>query len=59
MDEGSWRRVRRCGGLEMLVDRHRGAASPQPSWPGTVHPQTEEDVAWVDATRRMIAEEPW
>ena len=48
-------------GLEMLVDRHRRdrvAAAIVRGYQAL--PQTEEEVGWADeATRRMIAEEPW
>jgi len=47
--------------LEMLVDRHRRDRIAAAILRGyEAHPQTEEEVAWADeATRRMIAEEPW
>jgi Arc/MetJ-type ribon-helix-helix transcriptional regulator len=48
-------------GLEMLVDRHQRARVAAAIVRGYgVHPQTEEEAGWADeATRRMIAEEPW
>ncbi|MBN2114087.1 MAG: ribbon-helix-helix protein, CopG family [Acidimicrobiia bacterium] len=48
-------------GLEMLVDRHRRAGIAAAIVAGyAAQPQTEEEMGWADeATRRMIAEEPW
>jgi len=48
-------------GLEMLVDRHRRAGIAAAIVAGYgARPQTEDDIGWADeATRRMIAEEPW
>jgi len=48
-------------GLELLVDRHRRDRVAAAIVAGyRARPQTEEEVAWADAsTRRMIAEEPW
>ena len=48
-------------GLETLIERHRRrriAASIVDGY--TRRPQTEADVGWADdATRQMIADEPW
>ncbi len=48
-------------GLEGLVDRHRRRRIGQSIVDGYLrHPQTESEVGWADeATRRMIADEPW
>ena len=48
-------------GLEGLVDRHRRRRIGQSIVNGYLrHPQTESEVGWADeATRRMIADEPW
>jgi Arc/MetJ-type ribon-helix-helix transcriptional regulator len=48
-------------GLELLVDHHRRAAVGQAIVDGyRQHPQTDQEVGWADeATRAMIAEEPW
>ena len=48
-------------GLEGLVDRHRRRRIGQSIVEGYLrHPQTESEVGWADeATRRMIADEPW
>ena len=47
--------------LEALVERHRRARVGQAIVEGYRRsPQSEADVGWADeATRRMIAEEPW
>jgi Arc/MetJ-type ribon-helix-helix transcriptional regulator len=48
-------------GLEALVDRHRRQAIGQAIVDGYRRlPQTDEEIGWSDeATRRMIADEPW
>jgi hypothetical protein len=48
-------------GLEGLIERHRRRRIGQSIVDGYRHrPQSEEEVAWADeATRRMIADEPW
>ena len=48
-------------GLERLVDRHRRDRIGQEIVDAYRRmPQTEEELAWTDeATRRMIADEPW
>ncbi len=48
-------------GLEQLVDRHRRERTGREIVDGyRIRPQAEDEVAWADdATRRMIAEEPW
>lgn len=48
-------------GLERLVDEHRRRRIGEEIVAGYVKvPQTDSDVGWADeATRRMIAEEPW
>ena len=48
-------------GLEALVNRHRRARVGEAIVEGYRRtPQREADVGWADeATRRMIAEEPW
>jgi Arc/MetJ-type ribon-helix-helix transcriptional regulator len=48
-------------GLEALVDRHRRAEIAARIVEGyRRQPQSSVDVGWADeATRRMIAEEPW
>jgi metal-responsive CopG/Arc/MetJ family transcriptional regulator len=48
-------------GLEGLIDRHRRGEIGRSIVNGYLrHPQTEAEVGWADeATRRMIAEEPW
>lgn len=48
-------------GLEALIDRHRRRRTAQAIVEGyRRRPQTEAEVGWADeATRRMIAEEPW
>jgi len=48
-------------GLEALVERHRRAEVGRAIADGYVRvPQSEADVGWADdATRRMIADEPW
>jgi Arc/MetJ-type ribon-helix-helix transcriptional regulator len=48
-------------GLEGLIERHRRDRIGQTIVDGYLrHPQTEAEVGWADeATRRMIAEEPW
>jgi Arc/MetJ-type ribon-helix-helix transcriptional regulator len=48
-------------GLEQLVDRFRRDRTGDQIVEGyRRHPQTEQEVGWADdATRAMIAEEPW
>jgi len=48
-------------GLEALIDRQRRRRTAQAIVEGYRQlPQTEAEVGWADeATRRMIAEEPW
>lgn len=48
-------------GLEALVERHRRSAVGRAIVEGYRRvPQTEAEVGWADeATRRMIADEPW
>ena len=48
-------------GLRALIDQTRRRGSADAIIAGySIHPQTDEEVAWADeATRRMIAEEPW
>ena len=48
-------------GLQALIERHRRFRTGQAIVEGYRRlPQTEADVGWVDeATRRMIADEPW
>lgn len=48
-------------GLRELVDRHRRAQVAEQIVAGyTAVPQSEDEVGWSDdATRRMIAEDPW
>jgi metal-responsive CopG/Arc/MetJ family transcriptional regulator len=48
-------------GLEGLIDRHRRGQIGRSIVNGYLRrPQTEAEVGWADeATRRMIAEEPW
>ena len=48
-------------GLETLVERHRRVRVGQAIVEGyRRRPQKEADLGWADdATRRMIAEEPW
>jgi Arc/MetJ-type ribon-helix-helix transcriptional regulator len=48
-------------GLEDLVETHRRRRIGQAIADGYARvPQTEEEVGWADeATRRMIADEPW
>ena len=48
-------------GLESLVERHRRRRTGNAIVEGyRRHPQTEAEVGWADeATRRMIADEPW
>jgi Arc/MetJ-type ribon-helix-helix transcriptional regulator len=48
-------------GLEALVERHRRSAVARAIVEGYRRvPQTEAEVGWADeATRRMIADEPW
>lgn len=48
-------------GLESLIERRRRARTGQAIVSGYRQlPQTEAEVGWADeATRRMIAEEPW
>ena len=48
-------------GLEELVDRHRRGLVGQAIVAGYARqPQTEAEAGWADeATRRMIADEPW
>lgn len=48
-------------GLEVLVDQHRRRAVGKAIVDGyRREPQTPEEVGWADeATRQMIAQEPW
>lgn len=48
-------------GLEGLVEQHRRRRVGEAIVDGYVRqPQTDEEVGWADeATRRMIADEPW
>ena len=48
-------------GLESLVERHRRRRTGNAIVEGyRRHPQTEAEVGWADeATRRLIADEPW
>ncbi len=48
-------------GLEHLVEEHRRRRIGEQIVAGYVdHPQSDDEVAWSDeATRAMIAEEPW
>jgi Arc/MetJ-type ribon-helix-helix transcriptional regulator len=48
-------------GLEMLVDRHRRRQVAAAIVRGyQAQPQADDEAGWADeATRRMIAEEPW
>jgi Arc/MetJ-type ribon-helix-helix transcriptional regulator len=48
-------------GLRVLIDQHRRRRTAEAIVRGyQAHPQTEEEVGWVDeATVRMIGEEPW
>jgi metal-responsive CopG/Arc/MetJ family transcriptional regulator len=48
-------------GLESLIERHRRRQIGQSIVDGYVRrPQTEAEIGWADeATRRMIADEPW
>lgn len=47
--------------LALMLDRHeRGQVGRQIAAEYEAHPQTADDVGWADdATRRMIADEPW
>ena len=48
-------------GLEALIDRHRRRRTARAIVESyRRRPQTEAEVGWADeATRRMIADEPW
>jgi Arc/MetJ-type ribon-helix-helix transcriptional regulator len=48
-------------GLEVLIERHRRHRIGRSIVDGYLRqPQTEAEVGWADeATRRMIADEPW
>ena len=48
-------------GLEELIDRHRRRGIGEAIVAGyTRTPQSEDELGWSDdATRRMIADEPW
>ena len=48
-------------GLELLIDRHRRQAiAAEITASYRARPQSEQEVGWRDeATRRMIADEPW
>lgn len=48
-------------GLHALIEQTRRRRTAEAIIAGyTEHPQTDDDVAWVDqATVRMIADEPW
>jgi Arc/MetJ-type ribon-helix-helix transcriptional regulator len=47
-------------GLESLIDRHRRRTSRSIVEGYVRQPQDEAEVGWADeATRRMIAHEPW
>ena len=48
-------------GLETLIERHRRARTARAIVEGYRRlPQAETEVGWADeATRRMIADEPW